>query len=198
MRTFVASKNAGKIRELREIFAGSPLEIETFSDYADVEEDAGSYVGNAMKKARALVAQLAERGVNAAVLADDSGIEVEALGGRPGILSARYAGVKASWPQRRHQLLTELDALPEKDRGARFVCVMTLLVPEKEPLVSIGVVEGRIVSKERGKGGFGYDPIFLYPATGCTFAELSADEKNAISHRNRAAEAMLAILRDRA
>ena len=101
MRTFVATRNDGKLRELREIFAGSPLELETYPDYVDVVEDATSYVGNALRKARSLAAQLAAAGIEVPVLADDSGLEIDALGGRPGVLSARYAGKKTSWPQRR-------------------------------------------------------------------------------------------------
>lgn len=196
MKTFVASKNAGKLRELREILAGSELELDGYAEYADVVEDGQSYAGNALLKARALERQLTEAGIEAAVLSDDSGLEVDALAGRPGVLSARYGG-EIDWTRRRALLLGELEGLPESERGARFVCVMVLLVPHQEPLFSIGVVEGRIVAKPRGHGGFGYDPLFLYPPCGCTFAELSSKEKNAASHRRRASQALLATLRDR-
>ncbi|MBV8491693.1 MAG: RdgB/HAM1 family non-canonical purine NTP pyrophosphatase [Candidatus Eremiobacteraeota bacterium] len=198
MQTYVASKNPGKIGELRTILAGSLLEIDTYEDYVEVAEDRPSYIGNALLKARALSEQLERAGIEAAVLADDSGLEVDVLGGRPGVMSARYGGKSKTWPQRRAALLGELNALPEDQRLARFICAMVLILPHEEPLTSLGIVEGRIVAKERGKSGFGYDPVFLYPLKGCTFGELSSEEKNAVSHRRRAAEGMLALLRGRA
>lgn len=194
MRTFVATRNAGKLGELRAIFAGSILDLENYPAYREVDEVASSYVGNALIKARALSRQLFDSGIEAAAIADDSGLEVDFLSGRPGVLSARYAGAETPWPGRREALLGELDGLAEAERTARFVCVMALLLPNEEPVASIGVVEGRIVSRERGGGGFGYDPLFLYPPSGCTFAELSSEEKNAVSHRRRAANALLATL----
>lgn len=198
MKTYVASKNAGKLREMREIFAGSPLEIDVYPAYADVDEDATSYLGNAMLKARALEGQLRDADLYAAVLADDSGIEVDALAGRPGILSARYAGSTSTWDQRRGLLLSETHDVAEHLRTARFVCAMVLLLPQGEPHVAIGSVEGRITTHQIGLAGFGYDPIFYYPPLGRTFAELTAEEKNAVSHRRRAADALLASLRSRA
>jgi non-canonical purine NTP pyrophosphatase (RdgB/HAM1 family) len=195
VKTYVATKNPGKLGEIKAIFGGSALQLETYPAYADVPEDATSYLGNAVLKARALRAQLRDDGIDAAVLADDSGLEVDALHGRPGLLSARYAGTQSLWPQRRTLLLAELQDVPEGERTARFVCVMTLLVPGRELTASIGVVEGRIVELERGSGGFGYDPIFLYPPAGRTFGELTQAEKNAVSHRRRAADALLTALR---
>lgn len=195
MKTYLASTNAGKLRELEAIFAGSELELVTYADYREASEDAPSYVGNAILKARALAQQLHDAGLESAVLADDSGIEVDALGGRPGLRSARYAGPESSWPERRAVLLSELQGVPELLRTARFVCVMALLVPGHELVTSLGVVEGYVLGAERGTGGFGYDPIFLYPAAGRSFAELSPAEKNAVSHRRRAAHALLAALR---
>lgn len=197
MKTYVATRNAGKLKEMREIFAGSMLDLQTFPAYRDVPETANSYVGNALIKAHALTRQLFDAGIEAAVLSDDSGLEVDVLSGRPGVLSARYAGEETTWTKRRQALLGELDGLAEAERTARFVCVMALIVPGHEPLTSIGTVEGRIVSQERGGGGFGYDPLFLYPPSGCTFAELSAEEKNRVSHRRRAADALLATLHTR-
>jgi XTP/dITP diphosphohydrolase len=197
VKTYVATKNAGKLREMEAIFAGSPLELVTYPAYGDVEETANSYVGNAILKARALALQLQDAGVDGAVLADDSGLEVDALDGRPGILSARYAGVESSWTQRRGLLLAELNGVGEGERGARFVCLMALIVAGRELLASVGIVEGRIVEVERGSHGFGYDPVFFYPPRACTFAELSDDEKNAVSHRRRAADGLLSALRER-
>lgn len=191
MKTYVATKNAGKLRELQQIFAGSALELDTYADYADVEEDATTYIGNAMLKARALRSQIRAAGIEAAVLGDDSGLEVDALDGRPGLYSARYAGRESSWAQRRGALLEEMQGVAEAGRTARFVCVMALIVPEGGPHVAIGTVEGRITTREIGESGFGYDPIFLYPPFGCTFGELTAEEKNAVSHRRRAADTLL-------
>lgn len=198
MKTYVASKNAGKLREMRELFAGSPLELATYAEFADVDETAASYIGNAMLKARALSRQIHEAGIEAAVLADDSGLEVDALDGRPGVYSARYAGTDSSWTQRRGALLDELQEVPESARTARFVCVMVLIVPSGEPHVAIGSVDGRIAAREIGEGGFGYDPVFYYPPRDRTFAELTADEKNAVSHRRRAADALLSALHSHA
>jgi XTP/dITP diphosphohydrolase len=195
MKTYLASTNAGKLRELEAILAGSELELVTYPDFRETAEDAPSYIGNAILKARALAEQLREAGVEAVVLADDSGIEVDALGGRPGLRSARYAGPESDWPQRRALLLSELQGVPDLLRSARFICVMALIVPGRELLTSLGVVEGYILGAERGRGGFGYDPVFLYPAAGRSFAELAPEEKNAVSHRRRAADALLAALR---
>jgi XTP/dITP diphosphohydrolase len=190
----VASKNAGKLRELRELFAGSRLDLDTYADYADVSEDATSYVGNAMLKARALDRQIRNAGIEAAVLADDSGLEVDALEGRPGVFSARYAGVESPWTQRRGALLEEMRDVPEAGRTARFVCVMALIAPNGKPNVALGTVEGTITTREIGEGGFGYDPIFFYPPHNRTFAELTPEDKNAVSHRRHAADALLRSL----
>jgi XTP/dITP diphosphohydrolase len=193
VKTYLASANPGKLAELQVIFAGSPFELTVLEGYAPPPEDADDYEGNASIKATALAAQLGHDRSNAAVLADDSGLEVAALGGRPGVWSARYAGERAGWPQRRAALLTELRGAD--DRAARFVCVMTLLLPEGRMLAGSGAVAGEIAGREIGSGGFGYDSIFFYPPLGRTFAQLSAQEKNAVSHRRRAADALLAAFR---
>ncbi len=194
MKTFVATKNSGKLAEMRAIFAGSPLELETYDGYHDVEEGDASYVDNALLKARALAAQLRAAGIEAAVLADDSGIEVDALAGRPGVLSARYAGVATPWPQRLATMLEELEGVPDAARGGRFVCAMALVRSDGTEIVATGIVEGTIAREPHGSGGFGYDPIFFYEPRGRTFAEITATEKNALSHRRRAADALLAQL----
>lgn len=194
IQAFVATKNAGKLAELRAIFAGSPLELHAFEGYADVEETGDSYVVNALLKARALADQLHDAGIVASVLADDSGLEVDALQGGPGLYSARYAGVHVSWTQRRVLLLRELAAAPANGRSARFVAALALVRPDGESITAVGTVNGNITTEERGDGGFGYDPVFYYPPRGCTFAELTADEKNAVSHRRAAATALLEAL----
>jgi len=195
MKTFVATKNLGKLAEMREIFAGSALELDTYPLYADVEESAGDYVGNARLKATALARQLREAGIAAAVLADDSGLEVDALDGRPGIYSARYAGVATTWPDRREALLAELRDVPSDRRGGRFVCSMVLLLPDGRELDGFGTVAGRLVEDVRGRFGFGYDPLFVPDGDARTFAEFPEAEKNRVSHRRRAADALLAALR---
>jgi non-canonical purine NTP pyrophosphatase (RdgB/HAM1 family) len=197
LRTYVATHNPGKLRELKAIFARTPLRLTAPRKYVDVVEDATDYAGNAVLKAEALAASLRERRIAARVLADDSGLEVDALGGSPGIYSARFGGAEIDWSQRRAALLAELRAIPPYRRTARFVCAMALVEPGREPLTAIGVVEGFVLSVERGSEGFGYDPLFLYLPLARTFAELSEEEKNAVSHRRRAADALLAALHTR-
>lgn len=198
MKTYVATKNQGKLLEIRTMFAGSALALETYAAYADPDEGETSYVENALLKARALREQLCAAGISgAAVLADDSGIEIDAFGGAPGVLSARYAGESTSWPDRRAFLLHELDGVAAAGRGARFVCVMALILPDGNEIAVRGDVDGRIAEHERGDQGFGYDPVFYYPPIGCTFAEIPEREKNELSHRGRAARALLQALESR-
>jgi XTP/dITP diphosphohydrolase len=198
LRTFVATKNIGKLREMREIFAGSILELDTYAAYHEVEETADTYEGNASLKASELHRQLRAVGIDAAVLADDSGLEVTALDGRPGIHSARYGGLDLAWPQRRALLLRELEGVEPARLQARFVCALAFVDPSGELRTVRGTVEGTISVAQAGQGGFGYDPIFYYPPRERTFAQLPPGEKNAISHRQRAAEALLGTLQERA
>jgi len=195
VRAYLATKNPGKVREIRRLFAGSALEVESFEEYGDVEETEESYEGNALRKARVLAAQLAQRGIAAAALADDSGLEVDALGGRPGVRSARYAGLEASWRARRAMLLDEMRGIEGDARTARFVCVMALVDAGGRTIVVRGTVAGALAEREAGEGGFGYDSIFYYPPRHRTFAQMSEAEKNAISHRRRAADAVLIALK---
>jgi XTP/dITP diphosphohydrolase len=195
VKTYVATKNKGKLAELQAIFGGSHLQLLAYDRYADVVEGAEGYAENALLKARALREQLVAAGADAAVLSDDSGLEVDALDGRPGVLSARYAGEAASWRERRAALLRELSGVPDAERNARFVSVIVLLMPSGEEIVAEGAVGGRIAHEEHGTGGFGYDPIFYYPPSHRTFAEMTQEEKNRLSHRRRAADALLQALR---
>jgi XTP/dITP diphosphohydrolase len=188
---YAATKNRGKLAELRAIFASSAIEVATYDAYADVAEGETSFEGNALLKARALHEQLQRNGIEAAVLADDSGLEVEALGGRPGVLSARYVGENASWTQRRQALLTEMRDIPDDQRRARFVCVIVLIAPGGETHSGRGIVEGHLAREERGAGGFGYDPIFIPEGESQTFAEMPEEKKNSMSHRYRGAQALL-------
>jgi XTP/dITP diphosphohydrolase len=149
VKTYVATKNEGKLRELRALFAGSELELDVYPEYVEVEETGDDYAANALIKARGLRGQLAPSGDSTAVLADDSGIEVEALGGRPGVLSARYAG-GVSWPERRGKMLGEMRDVPEVQRGAKFVCAMVLVGPDGRQVASRGEVEGVVARHEEG------------------------------------------------
>jgi XTP/dITP diphosphohydrolase len=197
VKTFVATHNEGKLRELRAIFSGSPLELAKPRKYPAVAEDADTYAGNALIKAEALAAILRERGTEGMVLADDSGLEVDALEGKPGVHSARYGGADIGWPERRAALLAEVRGVPPYRRAARFVCALALIEPGREPIVVTGHVTGYLLEVESGAGGFGYDPLFFHPPSGRSFAALSEKEKNAVSHRRRAADALLAALRSR-
>jgi XTP/dITP diphosphohydrolase len=197
VKTYVATKNAGKLVEMQAILAGSPLELETYPEYVDVIEGETSYVDNALLKARALARQLREAGISAAVLADDSGIEVEAMDNRPGVLSARYAGEDATWDRRLGLMLDELRDTDDDQRDGRFVCVMALVLPNGDEVTGKGIVDGIVAREAHGGAGFGYDPIFYYPPLACTFAELTAEQKNRVSHRRRAADALLASLQSR-
>lgn len=190
MQTYLASSNPGKIRELRELLVRTPLDLQEYAGYDSPVEDATDYRGNARIKAHALARQLQARGISAAALADDSGLEVDALDGRPGIFSARYGGPDADWNRRRELLLEELHGVPGARRGARFVCALALVFPDGETIEVQGEVRGRIAEGVRGTEGFGYDPVFFYPPRQCTFAELTPREKNAVSHRRAAVDAL--------
>ena len=194
MKTYLATKNAGKLGEIRNMLDGSRIDLYTYDWYVDPIEGEESYVTNALLKARSLREQLLDAGIEAAVLADDSGIELDALGGAPGVLSARYAGESTPWPQRLETMMNEVRDVPEDRRGARFVCVMALILPDGREIVVEGDVRGRITTELRGTNGFGYDPIFFYPPIGKTFGEIPESEKNQLSHRGRATHALLEAL----
>jgi XTP/dITP diphosphohydrolase len=190
VRVVLATTNPGKVAELRALFADSPLDLVTVEGLPPVDEPGPTYADNAARKARLV----AER-TRAWALADDSGLEVESLGGRPGVHSARYAGEGATDAQNRERLLKELKGRPAAYRKARFVCAMALASPEGVVHVAEGECPGRIAPAPRGENGFGYDPIFWLPDLGKTMAELPAGEKNLISHRAKAAEKMRRIAR---
>jgi XTP/dITP diphosphohydrolase len=195
MTVYVATKNAGKLRELEALFAGAPFELATFDAYEDPVEGDTSYADNAALKARALHAQLRRAGLTANVLADDSGLEVRALGGRPGVLTAYYGGPGLTWSGRRRALLDELARSGGgADRRARFVCALHFIDAAGRELAAMGTVEGEIAPEERGELGFSFDPVFFYPPAGRTFAELSAAEKNRVSHRAVAATVLRVAL----
>jgi XTP/dITP diphosphohydrolase len=195
VRVYVATRNAGKLQELEALFDGAPFALASFEGYEDPVEGDVSYADNAALKARALHAQLQQAGISANVLADDSGLEVFALGGRPGVLTAYYGGPGLTWSARRRRLLDELVGCGGgTDRRARFVCALHFIEARGRELTALGTVDGEIAPEERGELGFSFDPVFFYPPADRTFAELSADQKNRVSHRARAAAALLDAL----
>lgn len=187
-----ATGNAGKIREVREILADLGPEIVSLKEAginAEAVEDGQSYEENALIKARA-----AARYTDAIVLADDSGLEIDYLGGEPGIYSARYMGEDTPYSVKNKNLMDRLAGVPDELRTARFVCAIAAVLPDGRELTVRGVIEGRIGYAEAGENGFGYDPIFYVPEFGKTTAQLSPEEKNRVSHRGRALERMKAEL----
>ena len=193
-RIYLATGNAGKLREMRALFGGTRFALEAFAGYVSPAEGDRSYADNAALKARALRARLDAQRERVSVLADDSGLEVRALGGRPGVTTADYAGSYASWTQRRHALLAELAAVAAADRHARFVCALHYIDPEGREFGSFGTVDGTIALAERGTLGFSFDPIFCYPPAAKTFAELDEHAKNRVSHRAIAVAAIVAAI----
>ncbi|MBI3608907.1 MAG: XTP/dITP diphosphatase [Nitrospirae bacterium] len=188
----IATTNAGKVREIRAVLDAVGWTVNAQSDFGEmpeVREDGLTYAANAVKKAQAAAARL---GLTA--LGDDSGLEVDALDGAPGLYSARFAGAQATDAQNRRLLLDRLRETPRSQWGARFRCVMALISPRGASRVVEGVVEGQIGEEETGDGGFGYDPVFVVDCTGRTFAELPSEEKNRISHRAHALAQICDIL----
>lgn len=192
MKVVLASRNRGKLRELQALLAGSGLELSPLSDWPQVgelEEDGQTFLDNARSKARA-TAWLTGR----PALADDSGLAVEALGGRPGVHSARYAGSGASDRDNWLKLLEEMKDVAPEARRAAFVCVLVLAWPDGRELVAEGRLEGFIAEQPAGHGGFGYDPVFYLPQLQATVAQLEAETKNRLSHRARAAGRLKELL----
>lgn len=193
----LASGNAGKLREFHQLLA--PLEIAVLpqADFGvgDVEESGLTFVENALLKARE-----ASRVSGLPALADDSGLEVDALNGQPGIYSARYAGEPKSDARNNAKLLEAMARVPPRARAARYWCVLVLLrhAEDPVPLIVQRSWEGEVLSEPRGDGGFGYDPLFWLPDQGRTAAELSAEEKNRLSHRGRALQALVTAMRESA
>jgi len=184
----VATRNKGKVREITAALARVDINIVSLADYPcapEVEEDGVTFRENAVKKARG-----AAEHTKMYALADDSGLEVDALDGVPGVHSARYTGVNATDGDNNNKLLAELEGVPDDKRAARFVCAIALCSPDGEVTVAEGVCEGVIAVSPRGTNGFGYDPLFYYPPLGKTFAELTKEDKLAVSHRGKALRAL--------
>jgi len=184
MEVVLATRNTDKIREIKKVLEELPLKILTFRDFANLpspKEDGTTLRENALIKARAMV-----KATGKLCLADDSGLEVEALGGAPGVYSSRFAGKDASYEDNNRKLLSLLKDVPEDKRGAVFRCVMALASPKGKEITVEGVCPGKITTSPRGKEGFGYDPLFEPQGLGKTFAEIPLSEKNRISHRAKA------------
>jgi len=180
----MASGNAGKLREISRILGDLNINIVPQSDFGveDADETGSTFVENALIKARHAVAA-----TGLPAIADDSGLAVDALGGRPGVYSSRYSGAGATDQTNIDKLLAELDGVPDAERGAAFHCVSCFVMPSgEEPIIAQGEWRGSILKAKRGDGGFGYDPVFLDADTGRTAAELGDEEKNARSHRGQA------------
>lgn len=191
MDLFVATHNPGKKREYKELLSSLEVELRFPDDldlHLDVREDGTTYAENARKKAEQYA-----KASGLLTMADDSGLEVDALDGAPGIHSARYAA--GSDADRVEALLEDLRGVPSEERTARFRCVLVIVSRAGDVYQFEGVCEGVITRQPRGEGGFGYDPVFYLPQCGCTMAELSQDEKNRVSHRARAVEAALPMLK---
>jgi len=225
MRLYLASSNSGKLRELSALAGAEGIELETVPGYdrrPPFPEDEPSFALNALEKAlyysrhgavedapgrgpsgRSRWAELGlakggqgkAEGPEALVVADDSGLVVEALEGQPGVRSARFAGPGATDADNNRKLLEELRGVPAEKRGARFVCVLALARGGRVLGIFSDYVEGRILEAPRGSGGFGYDPLFFLPERGCTTAELAPEEKNRVSHRGKAFRKLLALVK---
>lgn len=186
-----ATGNKGKVREIEMILADAGYEIHTMKEAGiaiDIVEDGKTYEENAMIKVRAVWEHPNAKGC--IVMADDSGLEVDALGREPGVYSARYMGEDTPYSIKNAEIIRRLEGVPDEERTARFVCAIAAKLPDGQELSTRATIEGRIGYEEKGEHGFGYDPIFYYPPFGKHTAELSEEEKNQVSHRGKALRLM--------
>lgn len=194
MKIVAATTNQNKLRELKELLKDFDVQLLSLNDFPDcpsVVEDGESFAENALKKAQAVCAF-----TGLLAIADDSGLEVDWLDERPGIFSARYAGNSADDKNNYEKLLRELEGVVPEKRGARFRCALAIAAPSGQCRIVEGEYRGFITTQPRGKNGFGYDPVFLDPVSGLTFAEMPGEQKNKISHRARALHKLIKILPD--
>ena len=192
MKIILATQNQGKIRELQELLVDKGIEVLSLLDvpeWEDVEENGETFADNAALKARAAVKR-----TGLIALADDSGLEVDALGGAPGVYSARYAGEPKDDQRNNDKLLHQLETTSDDKRTARFRCALVMATPSGKEYLTEGAVEGQIIRQRRGQEGFGYDPIFYLPEYSRTMAELTMTEKNKLSHRAQAFRKVIPIL----
>ncbi|NMB16742.1 MAG: XTP/dITP diphosphatase [Firmicutes bacterium] len=190
----VASRNEHKINEIQAILAGQAWRVLTahdFPGFPEVVEDGFTLEANALKKAKEIAAF-----TGYPALADDTGLEVDALGGKPGVYSARFAGAHATYEDNNRKLLRLLEGIPPEKRTARFRCVIAIAEPDGSTHLVEGKCEGLIGFTVKGEGGFGYDPLFIVDGLGKTFAELSPEEKNRVSHRGRALRLAARLLKE--
>jgi len=195
-KLLLASSNVGKLKEFRSLAPGAPisLELELFPNFENIpafEEAAPTFAENSLGKALYY-----SQYTNELVIADDSGLAVPSLEGRPGVRSARYAGENATSAQRMDKLLAEMKGNQGEKRAAHFTCAISVVKENRALAVVTARVDGEILQAQRGAGGFGYDPIFYFPLLNKTFAELTAEEKNEHSHRGKAFRRLLAVLPD--
>lgn len=192
-KVVLASSNSHKLKELQAMLSEFDFELLSLKDVGlaglDIPEEGDTFEANSLYKA-----EVVSRMTGHPAIADDSGLMVAFLDGAPGVYSARYAGEPKSDRANNAKLVDALKGVPESDRGAKFVTVITFYINEDTVLTARGEVEGRILEEERGEGGFGYDPLFYVQSLGKTFAELSSEEKNAISHRGRAIKKLQSLL----
>lgn len=189
-----ATGNEGKMREVREILSDLGMEILSMKEAGvsmDIVEDGTTFEENARIKARAV-----QKATGALVLADDSGLAVDYLNGEPGVYSARYMGEDTSYVIKNKSIIDRLKGIEGSARSARFCCAIAAVFPDGSEAVTEGIIEGVIAESPSGEGGFGYDPIFYLPERGMTTAELSAEEKNAVSHRGNALRKMKPLIKD--
>ncbi|MBP9997148.1 MAG: RdgB/HAM1 family non-canonical purine NTP pyrophosphatase [Lachnospiraceae bacterium] len=196
-RIVFATGNMGKMREIREILSDFDIEVVSMKEagvFADVEENGSTFMENSFIKAEAIAKKCKESGYDDIVLADDSGLVVDALNGEPGIYSARYLGEDTSYTIKNNKILERMEGVPDAKRSARFVCAIACVMPDGRKLSTEATYEGIIGYEIRGLNGFGYDPIFYLPDRGCYSAELDPVLKNEISHRGKALRQMREIL----
>lgn len=195
MKVIVATGNKDKIKEIKGILQDMDACVVTMKEagfFAEPKEDGSSFLENAVIKAKAVAKEAAkdDSWKDAVVMADDSGLVIDALNGEPGIYSARYLGHDTSYRVKNADLIRRLSGVSGAERSARFICAIAAVCPDGKVLTAEGVMEGQIGYEERGENGFGYDPIFYLPEYGCTSAQLSPEEKNRVSHRGKALRAM--------
>ena len=199
-KLIIASNNQGKINEIKKVLNDMPINVFSLKDIGldiDVDEDGITFEENAKKKSEEIYKELIKRGEsNFIVMSDDSGLEVEYLNGEPGVYSARYAGEHGNDKKNNEKLLLNLKGVSYDNRNARFVCQLALINDKNIYKSVTGTVNGYILEEERGRDGFGYDPLFLYEPFNKTFAELTIEEKNDISHRGIALKKISAVIKE--
>lgn len=194
MKIIVATTNEGKMKEFRKLLASENVEVLSMKEAGidiDIDENGTTFEENAAIKAKTVCAV-----ANTICLADDSGLVIDYLGGEPGIYSARYLGHDTPYEEKNRIIIERLKGIEEEKRTARFVCAVAAALPNGTVMTVTDTMEGQIADKPAGCGGFGYDPIFFYPPKGITSAEMTPDEKNAVSHRGKALRRMNAFLRE--